>query len=429
MSTHIISLGKRKFVCGLFWQSLSRPRELAKEAADLAKKIDCDLVVLRREYSTAQAGFAQSTPGPRHVLYSLAAAVASKLARDGANYDGENQPVHNWLAAFRLPDERWAYFAVRDANFLPNGDFSGTKEEVFERLHGDYGLGGWNLVIGDAELENYGFHNFREKSIEDVLGQVNGGPIKVQQAWLLRPSTARVSSKQLAIGAACGVAILVAAGFGWKQYQAYKERERQAEEAELLRQVLLRRGAAAAIPHPWAGVPLPLSMAQACVDRLTHLTAGGWALTDYGCSRSEVHYAWTRLESTVDFLLAQVPKALVDLNGNSATYTVPLTLRAGGDEGLLAASALLPSLQSRLQLMNLNLKLVRQETPAPAAPQAGGEKNGTVKANWNTYTYAINSAGLSPLEIADILSKPGIRLDKLMFHGGFWSMEGVIYAK
>jgi hypothetical protein len=426
MSSHIIQFGKNRFVCGLFWQSLSRPRELVKEAAELARKIDCDLVVLRREYSTAQAGFIQGAGAARQQLYSLAAAVSAKLARDGANYDGENQPVHNWLAAFRLPDERWAYFAVRDANFLPNGDFSGSKDEVFERLHGDYGLGGWNLVIGDAELEHYGFHNFSEKRIEDLLGHSDEAPVKVQKAWLLRPAQARLAPKTVAIAGAACLAAALALAFGWKLYQAHKAGARAAEEAEVLRQVELHRGAVAALPRPWIGTPAPLSLAQACVDRFFHLTAGGWSLLDYSCSPNQVRYAWARQDSTVGFLLAQVPEAQIDASGNSATYLVGLQLPARADEMLLTSRQLLPAIQSRLQLMNLGLRLA---APAPLQAPAPGGADGTIQPGWNTYSYSIGSIGISPLEVASILSAPGIRLDKLSYHAGLWSMEGMIYAK
>jgi hypothetical protein len=438
MSTHIIQIGKYKFICGLFWQSLSRPRELGKEAADLARKIDCDLVVLRREYSTAQAGFAQSTAGPRQVLYSLAAAVASKLARDGANYDGENQPVHNWLAAFKLPDGLWAYFAVRDANFLPNGDFAGTREEVFERLHGDYGLGGWNLVIGDAELEDYGFHNFTERRIEDLLSDGKEGQLKVQPGWLVRPVSARVAPKSLAIGVGCAAAVLFACMGGWKYYQLSQARARAAEEAELVREIESRRHELAAIPHPWAHTPSPVSLAKACMEQMLHLTAGGWALTEYACSPQGIRYAWKRQDSTVDFLLAQVPGAAVDLNGENATYTQALALAPGGDETLHGYATLMPAIQSRLQLLDLNMRLSLQAAPGakggvrPAnkpATAKSGAAGGTVRPDWVTYRYVINAISMSPVDVAAILSAPGIRLDKLTYRGTTWSMEGAIYAK
>lgn len=429
MSSHLIQFGKYRFVCGLFWQSLSRPRELRKEAAELAKKVACDMVVLRQEYSIAQAGFLQSgTPGSRGSHYSLAAAVASKLARDGASYDGENQPVHNWLAAFRLPDGQWVYFAVRDANFLPNGDFLGSKEEVFERLHGDYGLGGWNMVIGDAELENYGFHNFSEKKIEELLGITGQGKMKVEAGWMLRPVHARLSHRALMVGAAGVLAVALGLSFGWTQYQARLASARAAEEAEAQRQAALRRAMIAAPPQPWGKAPAPLGVAQACVEHLGHLTAGGWTLSDYGCGPDQVRYGWTRQESTVELLLAQVPGAAVDVGGDTASYALPLSLPARRDEALLTAQTLLPALQSRMQMMGLGLKLGMAPPPPPPPPAPDGTQ-GTAAPTWHTYTYSISSGALSPLEIASILNVPGVQLDKLSYRAGSWFLEGVIYAK
>ncbi|MFB9241728.1 type 4b pilus protein PilO2 [Massilia antarctica] len=426
MSNPIIELGRHKFICGLFWQSLSRPRELAREAADLARKIDCDLVVLRREYSTAQAGFAHSGSGARQTVYSLAAAVASRLARDGAHYDGENQPVHNWLAAFRLADGNWAYFAVRDANFLPNGDFAGSREEVFERLHGDYGLGGWNLVIGDAELEHYGFHNFRERSIEDVLGEPAGGRIKVSKAWMLRPTAARLSPRMLAAAAAVCALLVLGAGLGWRQYQLRQQAQRMAAVAEMARQAGLPRprAALAPAPHPWIHSAAPVKVARACVAGLAQLTPGGWALAEYSCGAPEQRFTWARQESTVDLLLAQVPQAQVDIGGDTATLALPFAPGAGADDVLLPRQQLVAGIQSRLQLMNLGLHLALTPPPPPA-----GNAEGTMAPDWYTYTYAIGPVGVSPLEVAAILDMPGIRLERLRYRAGIWSLEGVIYAK
>lgn len=426
MSSHLIQFGKYRFVCGLFWQSLSRPRELRKEAAELAKKVGCDMVVLRQEYSTAQAGLLHSGgAASRAGQYSLAAAVASKLARDGASYDGENQPVHNWLAAFRLPDEQWVYFAVRDANFLPNGDFLGSKEEVFERLHGDYGLGGWNMVIGDAELEDYGFHNFAEKKIEELLGLNGKGKMRVEAGWMLRPVQTRLLRKtQLAIVG--GIAFVVLASlFGWTQYQARLASAQAAEQAELQRQAAQRRAALAAPPQPWVHAPSALSVAQACVQHLQHQTAGGWMLSEYGCGPGQVRYAWTRQDATVDLLLAHMPAATIDIGGDLATYVLPLSLPARGEETLIAAEKLLPALQSRLQLIGVSLKLSFVPPPPPSPDGA----NGTLAPDWRTYAYSIGSGAMPPLEVAAVLGAPGVQLDKLSYRAGSWFLEGVIHAK
>src|SRR6478736_2412227 len=257
MAVHIIEIGKYKFVCGLFWQSLSRPRELQKEAIDLARRIDFDLMVLRRDHTTAQAGFAQVKDGVKKGMYSLAAAVSKSMAMEGAYYDGEKQAVHNWLAAFKLPDGMWAYFAVRDANFLPNGDFVGTKEEVLERLHGDYGLGGWNIVIGDAELEDQGFHNFNPKRIEEVLPRKSNGQIRAHKWWGLRPVNSSISMPMV-VGA--GVALLVIAvggGLFWQKYQKQKQEDAMNRAIEEARRKMSGKSPVSAIPHPWAAKPMP----------------------------------------------------------------------------------------------------------------------------------------------------------------------------
>ena len=44
-TTHIVQIGRQRYVCGLFWQSLSRRHELAREGIELAKKLNFDLIV------------------------------------------------------------------------------------------------------------------------------------------------------------------------------------------------------------------------------------------------------------------------------------------------------------------------------------------------------------------------------------------------
>jgi hypothetical protein len=114
MTAVVIEIRKRKYVCGLFWQSLSRPRELRSEAVELARKLNFDLLVLRKDLGVAQAGFASSREGAHTGMLSLGAIVASTLAAKGIHQDGRQQPAASWLAALRLDEHRWAYFAVRD---------------------------------------------------------------------------------------------------------------------------------------------------------------------------------------------------------------------------------------------------------------------------------------------------------------------------
>lgn len=419
MAIHITQIEKHRFVCGLFWQSLSRPRELAKEAADLAKKIDFDLMVLRTDQSTAQAGYAHTRDGVKRGMFSLGAIISKTLAVEGAFYDGEQQPVHNWLAALKLPDGKWAYFAVRDANFLPNGDFAGTKEEVLERLHGDYGLGGWNVVIGDEELADYGFHNFNPRTVESLIPHRRDGRIRVHRWWGMRQLNVRYNWWPVA--AAAGVALVVGGVAWWQHYQKTQEALRLEEAIAAARQkMLMESPPPAPQPPAWEGVPRPLAVARACVDRLTYMAPGGWELESYECSPHQASYAWGRRYSTVGFLLAQVPAASVDINGEKASWSQPLDLEAPDAEALIGFRELLEPMLSRLQLMGVATRF------ASVPHQAGRD---TPPPQWQTYSFMVETRGVAPTAVAAVLEQPGVRINKLAYRGGNWSIEGVMYAK
>lgn len=423
MSLHITQIDKHQFVCGLFWQALSRPRDLVREAKDLAGKIDSDLMVMRIDHTAAQAGFAHSRDGARKGLFSLAAVVSKTLSVEGAYYDGDRQPVHNWLGAFRLDDEKWVYFAVRDASFLPNGDFVGTREEVLERLHGDYGLGGWNAVIGEEELADFGFHNFNARRIETLIPRKSDGSIKVHKWWGLRP--VKNNAPWRMIGAAAAIAMVGIAGLSyWQHYQRKQEEIRREKAIEAARLELMGKAVPADLPPPWGGKAPPAELVKACVDRFRYLTPGGWQLDSYECNASQAVHTWSRAGSTVDFLLGQVPDAQVDPAGEKATHVQPVAISSGKAEALLELREVLPKVQSRLQLMNLSFRITPQ--PPPARPANGSE---IAPPYWRGMSISVKSRGVAPEEIAAVMSEPGMRIEKLAYHDGEWSIEGVMYAK
>jgi hypothetical protein len=51
------------------------------------------------------------------------------------------------------------------------------------------------------------------------------------------------------------------------------------------------------------------------------------------------------------------------------------------------------------------------------------------KPDWKTYSFALEAGGVPPADIATILSEPGVRVEKLIYRGGAWTIEGVMYAK
>ncbi|RKP44651.1 type 4b pilus protein PilO2 [Trinickia fusca] len=439
MSNSIVQIGRQRFVSGLFWQSLSRRRELRKEALELAQKLNFDLLIVRIERDVAEAGFASSRDGVQPGLLSLGAMVSQAIAKQGAQYDGRQQPAPNWLGAFKLPDGRWAYFAVRDNLFLPNGDCLGSREEIFDRLIADYGLGGWNVVIGDAELESLGFHNFYQRGLDDLLPQRNG-KARVQRWWALQ-SARRNVAMPLAV---CAVAAVLVTG-GAFGYMKYREHQREVEFERMV--AVMRQRAAAngqgaggaggpAIVHPWVTQPTPAAFLRACVRAFGEMSPGGWQLDEYSCSPANASYVWSRNGSTVGYLLADLPGAQIDGSGDRAVLTVPLALPGAGEERLETERNMRLRLLNAFQPLGIALKLdvVQQRedsslkhTLEQSLP--GGQEVHPKAPDWRTWHVAADLGGLTPTLVETLFDQPGIRLDKVSYRDGNWSVEGEIYAK
>lgn len=430
MAVVVTEIRRRKYVCGLLWQSLSQPRELRAEAVDLARRLNFDLLVLRKDLGLAQVGFASSREGAQPGMLSLGAMVASAVAVKGVQQEGRRQPASSWLAAFRLDEDRWAYFAVRDESFLPSGDFAGTRADVMERLYADYALGGWNAVIGAPELAEQGFHNFEAASLDDFLPRSSGRRLWLSSAWELAP-VERSRRQAMALAGLAALALLVVAGGVW--WQRHQVAEQALARARALQTAEQRRAAdlAKAVPAPpWPTKPAPREFARACANRLERLTPGGWRLDEYTCSPTQATHTWSRHDSTVSYLLEQVPDAAVDLDGEHARHAQPLSVDAGPSEELLAANDLLRPLVSRFQQLGLRLKLKAPPAPPQASASLPGVKQFVAPAPpWKTYTFSLQAGGVPLADIASVLSQPGVRLNTLAYRQGDWFLEGVAYAK
>lgn len=428
MTAVVVEIRKRKYVCGLFWQSLSRPRELNTEALELARRLNFDLMVLRKDLGVAQAGFASSREGARKGMLSLGAMVATGVAVKGIPHDGRRQHATSWLAAFRLDEQRWAYFAVRDESFLPAGDFAGTKDEVLERLYADYGLGGWNAVIGDPELASQGFHDFTPATIDDFLPASSARRLWLASAWELVP-VQRTHHVALAICGIGAVAVVAGAATWWYRQRSAEEalaREQAMQSAEQRRAAELARQVP---PAPWPGKSTPLEFVGACIGRLALLAPGGWHLDEYACSQATLSYTWSRGDSNVSYLLEHAPKATVDLTGDKASYAEPLTMEPGPAEALLPAERLLFPLMSRLQQLGLRLAI----KPPPAPPQPSGvpgvRQPMPPAGDWKAFAFSLQLNGVLPMDVARALTQPGVRMNAMTYRKGEWFVEGVAYAK
>lgn len=433
MATQIIQIDRHRFVCGLFWQSLSRRHELRAEAVELAARLNFDAMVLRIDRSFAGAGFASTREGAQLGLPSLGALVSKVIATEGAFYDGRQQPAPNWLGAFSLPDGRWAYFAVRDGAFLPNGDWVGTSDEVFERLHSDYSLGGWNVVIGDPQIEVQGFHNFYARRIADMIPR-RGGKLHLPR-WLNLVRVSRRTPWRAIALAAAAIAVLgtaVAGGLAYRHRKLEAQRELAFERA---RAHLLRQPTRPpAIPHPWAVMPLPSTFVRACLDHFGKLAPGGWQLEDYACRPSNVSYSWSRGDSNVATLMVAEPRAVVDTKGDHATLVEPLAFPPGGDDAIDGIYGVRIRVLSAFQLLGISLDFTLQRPSAPTQDHSGEtlQRFGArpeATPSWRTWHISAKLGELSPNNVIGYLDQPGVRIDNLSYRSGEWTIEGDLYEK
>ncbi|AOJ67264.1 pilO family protein [Burkholderia ubonensis] len=428
MSAQVIQIGRQRFVGGLFWQSLSRRNELRAEAVELAKKLKFDLMVLRIDRGGAAAGYANTRDGFVPGQLSLGAMVSRTIALEGAFYNGRRQPAPNWLGAFALPDGRWAYFAVRDHAFMPQGDWIGTREEALERLHTDYAWGGWNVVIGEPELERQGFQNFQPKRLDELLPRRGGRP-RTERWWALRPVERRLSPRTALIAAAV---VCVAAGgaLAYWHHRAKVEAEEREAALERVRAELAARQTSAPIVHPWATLPDAVGFARACAARFGRLAPGGWRLERYECTPDAVHYAWARNGSNVRYLLAVEPGATVDTDGERATLDVPLAAPKAGDTPLVDDSAVRTQLLARLQWLDTAAKLDRLlPDQAPGAPLANLAQQAAAVTGWRAYRLNATLGGIAPPEFVRAIDVPGLRVQRIAYQNNQWTLEGVLYAK
>jgi hypothetical protein len=164
--------------------------------------------------------------------------------------------------------------------------------------------------------------------------------------------------------------------------------------------------------------------------RLEHFAPGGWPLEQYHCTGSQATHAWSRGESNVAYLLAQLPDAVVDLAGEHASHAQGLALPSGVGEELLAATQLLQPLVSRFQELGLRFNIKPPAVPAPVSTALPGLRQAAAALPaWKTYAFSVQAGGVPLADIASVLSQPGVRVDKLTYRQGDWFLEGVAYAK
>ncbi len=418
-AVHVAEFGKRRFVSGLFWQALSDPRHVMAEVRRVGKSMDFDLYVLTRQ-SVPQVGFGAHEDGAERGLLSLAMAIEEGVRRSGV--------AGNWLGAFSLGNETYAYVAVRDDAILPESDFAGPQEAVRNRMEQDFGIGGWDVVFAP---QSWGFSASQERAAIEFLSD-DGGKIRWQKGWALEPLDRKLPLVPM-LGALAAIA-LGAGGFAyWKSSADAQERLAALEATKRVREAMQHAQALPSArqgPRPWAAAPLPAEFIAGCVRGMGGLLyeSGGWSLSGVSCADTGISFVWERSRSTIPMLHRAVPDARVDVSGDKAMLTRPLSgIRPGGEEPLLGDQEAISAFASAFQASGIDLRL----TANPAPVRLPGSEVKPPPQDWKVMKFLITSK-LDPLSLAPYFKVPGARVKRISGKGASsidWTVEGELYAR
>src|SRR5260364_149647 len=193
----VLRVNGKHFVCGLFWQPLTRPRE------------SMEIVAIRR-CTIIQAGFVAKHRGAFKGMGSMAAALAGLLGR-------------SWLGVFVLDDGHYVLAAVNDRAIVPGCDLTGDHAAVRAKLNEVYGLFAWEKIYIPAGFDHAG----ETLDLNTLLT-----PARLKKEYRLKSLTFGLSAKEWGVGIA--VAALLAAIVSVYFIRAVQHRKAR-ERAEHLR--------------------------------------------------------------------------------------------------------------------------------------------------------------------------------------------------
>lgn len=407
----IVPINGRQFVAGLFWQPLTRPRAYMKEAREIGKREGMDIVAIRHSV-IMQAGFVAKNQGVLKGMYSLAASLASQLG-------------NSWLGVFEIDEDRFALVAVHDGAIVPGCDLIGDRDEISNKLRVVYNYFNWEKVYAPASFEFGG----EPLDIKKLLH-----PSNLQKENQLRPLTFGLSPKEFAIA---GVLLVLVLGgiFGYAEWMKYQEKQRreaailaeQARHAELekLNAKAKQEQTQKALDHPWAKQPAAEDFARECVGTIygLRLSVGGWVFQEAKCTSAAVQAVYKRKDgASINEFLADAKNAFtvppaIAADGDSASLSVSLDMKYGGDDPLRPADVATADFSSQLQKLGIVIKLTEKPVQAPQ-PQAalpgqqaskGAPQPPEPVPDWKTFTFKIDS------EIAPEVVFAGMRADGLRF--------------
>lgn len=271
----------KTFVSGLLWKPLRSARNYMREAKDIGKQQNMEMVAIRRG-KVLQAGFAKKLDrAPRGAkqqsmrsMFSLAASLAGSLG-------------DNWIGAFDLGDGRYAFIAVHQGGIIPGKDLVAPRDEVvalFRETLADFNTEKTEVrvIVSDALEPVFGGE---VQSLAELLN-----PKALKPEYRLKPLTLGLTGRQLGFAFAT-VAAIAGGAIGTNAYFSHKAQQEEDEKAEKMRKLTDLRAKAtleqalAAIVRPWQRLPSVPEFTRACAEAWTHFPADveGWTFTSGTC--------------------------------------------------------------------------------------------------------------------------------------------------
>lgn len=427
----------KKFVSGLYWQPLTKPRAYKKEAQEIGKREGMDIVAIRKG-RIMQAGFAPKGQGAGQGMYSMAAALAAKLG-------------NSWIGVFSIGDDRYAFLAVNDGAIVPGSDVIGNREDVEHRIRFYYGTSKWAKVYAPADFDFGG----EEYDLNDVLSERNFSKSQWRDLQL-RPLKFGLSKQdvvRIAVVAGVGIAIV----FGYRQYlsyQAEKTREalvraaqlKKAEEDRIKEQT--KAGKVVVIAHPWAKSPAVEDFMRDCGVAIDWhpLSIGGWIFSSASCDGATVKASYSRVApATPETFIEEVAKytdVVPSFPNDLETVTVSQQIKIllGGDDELHPAADVLSDFGTAFQKHSLPVSFTEVQTGLVSTPvllpgqTAPAEAAAPAAPAWRTYNFKLETEK-TPGPLFEGRAWNGMRISNIEVKLASetatlnWTITGKVYAK
>ena len=430
-----IKVGRRRtFVSGLDWQVLPSGQNYKEEARKIARNelertgVALDVVHLRRHENVVQAAFIRRGARARKGTVSLAAVAADKL---GANF----------VAAFELPDGRYAITSCVDEVIVPGMDRVCEPQEAIDKIqelvNSRSSLGELQVYAPDAI-----WTGAEPIALQDLLSGV-----RRRHRLRQRPTFSQSSVTTWIVWSLLAARVASARAL-WDMHQQKLANElaaEQAREMERLRQQSGQNLPDLSLLRPWTGQPALKTFSQVCTQSIGQVpvTLDGWVLLNAQCSTSSTSATFARTEGRTVLGFSNMAHAWRNgLNiqfsgdGDLGTLEWSISMPPGGDEGLERMDHRTRHFMSwwQSQLVPFEVTTVNSLFASGYRPRPEPSGQQELRPDWKTARWTVKGAPRNPVQLLDGIDPDGLRLQEIELEFDAqgqlkWSLKGEIYGQ